>query len=371
MNIGRVHHIGMIVADLDRAIGGFRDVLGLELDHTEPYGEELEIAFLPCGEALVELIRPLTAEGFSADWLASAGPGIQHVAFEVDDLEAALQTARGQGRASHRCRAPARRREHDHRLPRTRAVRRHHRRARPAAVSVLRTDEPAEGVLRLRLDRPAKRNAVDRELAEALVEAFGSSDAKVVILGSSGPEAFCAGLDLSLEPAERVAVSDLLYETYERMLASPAPIVASIPGPAIGGGAQLAIASDLRVAGPTAQIRFAGPGHGLAVGAWGLGSLVGRGRAMDLCLSMRPVSADEAAAMGLVDRVAHDPDAEALELATRLARLDAPGRRPRETARHLGRPARSPAARTAGQRSRRGRERSRRPRSPLPSRDDA
>jgi enoyl-CoA hydratase/carnithine racemase len=191
-------------------------------------------------------------------------------------------------------------------------------------VSVLRTDEPAEGVLRLRLDRPAKRNAVDRELAEALVEAFGSSDAKVVILGSSGPEAFCAGLDLSLEPAERVAVSDLLYETYERMLASPAPIVASIPGPAIGGGAQLAIAADLRVAGPTAQIRFAGPGHGLAVGAWGLGSLVGRGRAMDLCLSMRPVSADEAAAIGLVDRVAHDPDAEALELATRLARLDLP-----------------------------------------------
>lgn len=191
-------------------------------------------------------------------------------------------------------------------------------------MSVLRTDEPAEGVLRLRLDRPAKRNAVDRELAEALVEAFGSSDAKVVILGSSGPEAFCAGLDLSLEPAERVAVSDLLYETYERMLASPAPIVASIPGPAIGGGAQLAIAADLRVAGPTAQIRFAGPGHGLAVGAWGLVSLVGRGRAMDLCLSMRPVSADEAAAMGLVDRVAHDPDAEALELATRLARLDLP-----------------------------------------------
>ena len=191
-------------------------------------------------------------------------------------------------------------------------------------MSVLRTDEPAEGVLRLRLDRPAKRNAVDRELAEALVEAFGSSDAKVVILGSSGPEAFCAGLDLSLEPAERVAVSDLLYETYERMLASPAPIVASIPGPAIGGGAQLAIAADLRVAGPTAQIRFAGPGHGLAVGAWGLGSLVGRGRAMDLCLSMRPVSADEAAAMGLVDRVADDPDAEALELATRLVRLDGP-----------------------------------------------
>jgi enoyl-CoA hydratase/carnithine racemase len=189
-------------------------------------------------------------------------------------------------------------------------------------VSVLRTDEPAEGVLRLRMDRPAKRNAVDRELAEALLEAFDQPDAVVVVLGSSGPEAFCAGLDRSLEATERVAVSDLLYELYERMLTSPAPIVAAIAGPAIGGGAQLAIASDLRVAGPSARIRFAGAGHGLAVGAWGLGSLVGRGRAMDLCLSMREVPGDKAAAIGLVDRVADDPDEAALRLATQVTRLD-------------------------------------------------
>jgi enoyl-CoA hydratase/carnithine racemase len=189
-------------------------------------------------------------------------------------------------------------------------------------VSVLRTDEPSDGVLRLRMDRPAKRNAVDRELAEALLKAFDGPDAAVVVLGSSGPEAFCAGLDRSLEASERVAVSDLLYELYERMLTAPVPIVAAIAGPAIGGGAQLAIASDLRVAGPNARFRFAGAGHGLAVGAWGLGSLVGRGLAMDLCLSMREVSADEAAAIGLVDRVADDPDEAALRLATQVTRLD-------------------------------------------------
>jgi enoyl-CoA hydratase/carnithine racemase len=189
-------------------------------------------------------------------------------------------------------------------------------------VSVLRTDEPAEGVLRLRMDRPAKRNAVDRELAEALLDAFDGPDAALVLLGSTGPEAFCAGLDLSLDAPERAAVSDLLYELYERMLTSPVPIVAAIAGPAIGGGAQLAIASDVRVAGPNARIRFAGAGHGLAVGAWGLGSLVGRGRAMDLCLSMREVTADEAAAIGLVDRVADDPDAAALLLAAQVTRLD-------------------------------------------------
>ncbi|HSD48713.1 MAG TPA: enoyl-CoA hydratase/isomerase family protein [Actinomycetota bacterium] len=189
-------------------------------------------------------------------------------------------------------------------------------------MSVLPTDAPAPGILRLRMDRPDSRNAVDRELAEALLQAFEAPDAAVVILGSGRPGAFCSGLDLSLPPSERVAVSDLLYQVYERMLTSPAPIVASIGGPAIGGGAQLAIASDLRVAAPGAMIRFAGPGHGLAVGAWGLGSLVGRGRAMDLCLSMRPVSTDEAKAIGLVDRVADDPDAASLELATQLAGLD-------------------------------------------------
>ena len=91
MRLERVHHMGVIVPDLHAAIGGFRDVLGLELDHTEPYGEELQIAFLPCGEVLVELIQPLTERGFSADWLTANGPGIQHVAFEVRDLEAALR----------------------------------------------------------------------------------------------------------------------------------------------------------------------------------------------------------------------------------------------------------------------------------------
>ena len=90
MNLTRVNHIGVIVSDLDRAIDAFSRILGLELDHIEPYGDELQVAFLPCGETLVELIQPLTDRGFNADWLRGTGPGIQHVAFEVDDLEAAL-----------------------------------------------------------------------------------------------------------------------------------------------------------------------------------------------------------------------------------------------------------------------------------------
>jgi methylmalonyl-CoA/ethylmalonyl-CoA epimerase len=90
VKIKRVDHLGVIVGDLDGAVKSFTEHLGLELDHTERYGDELDIAFLPCGETLVELIEPLKEEGSNADYLREHGPGIQHVAFEVDDLEAAL-----------------------------------------------------------------------------------------------------------------------------------------------------------------------------------------------------------------------------------------------------------------------------------------
>ena len=186
----------------------------------------------------------------------------------------------------------------------------------------LRRDRPAPGVLRLRLDRPERRNALDRPLLEALLDAFAAPEEPVVVLGSTTPEAFCSGADLRLQDAERAEVSDLLYELYGRITSSDAIVVAALDGPAVGGGAQLAIAADLRVAARTARIRLAGPGHGLAVGAWGLPSLVGRGRAMDLCLTMRPVDAEEALRIGLVDRVVDDASAAAVELAAELARLD-------------------------------------------------
>jgi enoyl-CoA hydratase len=186
----------------------------------------------------------------------------------------------------------------------------------------LRVDRPVTGVLRLRLHRPERRNALNRPLLDALLDAFEDPAEPVVLLGSTSPEAFCAGADLRLADAERAELSDLLYALYERMTASAAIVVAALPGPAVGGGAQLAIAADLRVAARGARIQVAGPGHGLAVAAWGLPSLVGRGRAMDLCLTMRAVGAEEALAIGLVDRVVDDAEEAALELARELAALD-------------------------------------------------
>jgi enoyl-CoA hydratase len=186
----------------------------------------------------------------------------------------------------------------------------------------LLTDRPAEDVLRLRLNRPDRLNAINTPLVEALNMAFDGVDARAVVLDSSTPRAFCAGADLDLEDAERARVSDLLYELYEKMVRLPIPIVVAINGDAVGGGAQLAIAGDLRVAGPLAKLRVTGPGHGLAVAAWALPSLVGRGRALDLCLTMREIGAEEALAMGLVERIEENPSETAIDLASSFARLD-------------------------------------------------
>lgn len=180
------------------------------------------------------------------------------------------------------------------------------------------------GVTEIRLHRPDRRNAIDTAMVLALTECLRDADARVVLLGSSDPAGFCAGADLKITDAERAEVSDLLYELYRRMIELPAPIIAVLQGAAVGGGAQIAVASDLRVADPTASVRFVGPGHGLAVGAWALGSLVGRGRALDLCLNMRSVPADEALAIGLIDRVTSDPWLMARQMASRIAGLDSP-----------------------------------------------
>jgi enoyl-CoA hydratase/carnithine racemase len=193
---------------------------------------------------------------------------------------------------------------------------------RGGATSVVLADLSQDGVLELRLNRPARRNAIDRTTVLALTEALKDANARVVLLGSADPAAFCSGADLKISDAERAEVSDLLYELYRRMVELPVPIIAVLHGVAVGGGAQIAVAADLRVADETASLRFVGSGHGLAIGAWALGSLIGRGRALDLCLNMRTVGAGEALAIGLIDRLDRDPWFTARELAGRMARLD-------------------------------------------------
>ena len=97
-------------------------------------------------------------------------------------------------------------------------------------------------------------------------------------------------------------------------------MIAVLTGPAVGGGAQLAAASDLRIAGPAARLRWTGPpGLDLAVGAWLLPDLVGRAAAMDLVLTGRWLEAPEALALGLVNQVCGDPERVAEGIAADLA----------------------------------------------------
>jgi enoyl-CoA hydratase len=190
-------------------------------------------------------------------------------------------------------------------------------------LSHLRVEHSPAGYRRLLLSRPERRNALDVGMARALCDALGQDQAAPVVLGSTDPRVFCAGADLTIPDADRATVSDLLYECYEIMITRPGPVIAAVTGPAVGGGAQLAAAADLRIAGPAARLRWAGPpGRGLAVGAWVLTDLVGRGTAMELALTGRWVHAGEALALGLVNRVEDDPGRAAAGIAAELAAQD-------------------------------------------------
>lgn len=161
------------------------------------------------------------------------------------------------------------------------------------------------------LNRPDVKNAVDRATAEKLADAFrgfeADADAKVAVLHGEGGT-FCAGADLKAiargEP-NRIAPDGDGPMGPTRMLLSK-PVIAAIAGHAVAGGLELALWCDLRVAEEDATL-------GVFCRRWGvplidggtirLPRIVGLGRALDLILTGRAVSAAEALAMGLVTRV--------------------------------------------------------------------
>jgi enoyl-CoA hydratase/carnithine racemase len=176
------------------------------------------------------------------------------------------------------------------------------------------------GYVRLLLSRPERRNALTPDMVSALIEAMRADDDATVLLGSTDPQVFCAGADLTIPAIERAAVSDLLYDCFELIITRPGPVIAAVGGPAVGGGAQLAAAADLRFAGPGARLRWTGPpGAELAVGAWLLPDLVGRGAALELTMTGRWVEAAEALTLGLVNRIDDDPDQAATSAAEMLS----------------------------------------------------
>jgi len=188
-----------------------------------------------------------------------------------------------------------------------------------------------DGVLVVTINRPEARNAVDRATAEALSEAFRNFDSdqrmSVAILTGAGGT-FCAGADLK---AVATGQGNQLAEHGDapmgptRMLLSK-PVIAAVEGFAVAGGLELALWCDLRVAARDATFgvycrRFGVPLVDL--GTIRLPRLIGQSRALDLILTGRGVSGEEALQMGLANRLAEHGHAleTALELAQSLARL--------------------------------------------------
>jgi enoyl-CoA hydratase len=191
--------------------------------------------------------------------------------------------------------------------------------------------ERAGPVTTVILDRPAVRNAVDRDTAQALADAFrtfdADPDARVGVLwGASG--SFCAGADLGAIAAgkpNRVAPDGDGPMGPSRMLLGK-PVIAAIAGYAVAGGLELALWCDLRVAEEDAMLGVTCRRFGVPLidgGTIRLPRLIGHGRAMDLILTGRMIDAREALAMGLVNRVVATGQAraEAESLARDLAGL--------------------------------------------------
>ncbi len=192
----------------------------------------------------------------------------------------------------------------------------------------IRFDTAEPGIGLLTIQRPHVRNALDWEamhtFAEAIEKAHASPGLRVLIL-TGDERAFCAGGDLvelheypSRQDGERLA--RLMGEALNRLDALPIPTMAAIEGAAIGGGAEIAIACDLRIAAADARIGWAHVRLGICP-AWGgsarLLEAVGYARALEWQLTGRTLSGEEAYQLGLVDHRA-DPG-EALKTALQLA----------------------------------------------------
>ena len=192
---------------------------------------------------------------------------------------------------------------------------------------VVLVERRADGVTLVTLNRP-KANALSVGLLERLdaaLRALGDDPPGAVVLWG-GPRLFSAGADVGefSEPGAPARVTDAFRAVTEALVALERVSVAAVNGYALGGGLELALACDFRVAAPDARLGQPEILLGIIPGGGATGRLprlVGPARAKDLILTGRQVAADEALAMGLVDRVTGTGRAleGALELAAELA----------------------------------------------------
>jgi enoyl-CoA hydratase/carnithine racemase len=183
------------------------------------------------------------------------------------------------------------------------------------------------GVALLRLDRPDARNAMNTQMLEELLEHLAAArqdDAvRVLVLSSTDHMGLSAGADVreDLDANGRVRRMELFARLYDELTGFPKPTVAACHGSCVGGGAEVAVACDLRVAGSNLRLRFPGGALGVPVGPARLVTLCGLSVAKYLLLTATDVGAEQALRWGLVHRIAPAAMTEeaALDLAASVA----------------------------------------------------
>lgn len=177
-------------------------------------------------------------------------------------------------------------------------------------------------ISRIRIHAPGSRNAMTSEMWSALIGICDALDAdpevRVVIL-SGGSDCFSAGADIAefaevfATPESAAAYNALFRRAQARLADVRVPVLASIAGPCIGGGCGMALAADLRFAGPGARLGITPSKLGIALSpedTWQLVRVVGPARAKDILYSARHLTAEEALSVGLVDFVSAEADPE-------------------------------------------------------------
>lgn len=173
-----------------------------------------------------------------------------------------------------------------------------------------------DGLLRVTINRPEKRNPLSRAVLARLQEVFeeqrGNRELALAVLSGAGDKSFAAGGDLrDLEEVrteeQARALFDLGNRAFQAIRTFPVPVVAALNGIALGGGAELAVACDMRIAAAHARIGFVQGTLNIPT-AWGGGSdlaaILGTARGLELLCSARVLSAAEAHAVGLFETVA-------------------------------------------------------------------
>jgi len=178
--------------------------------------------------------------------------------------------------------------------------------------------------------REAKLNAISQQLEQELIDALAAPELReaACVVFTGGPRVFSAGADLNemqgLDPASIVSYYEGSGDFAERVAALPQPTFSAISGYCLGGGLELALATDFRIAAPGAVFGLPEVGLGILPSSGGTHRLVqlfGAARAKELILLSDRLDAEQALRIGLVTELADDPLHRALQHATRLASL--------------------------------------------------